>query len=122
MAKIDSPLYRMCGLNLNGDLGPVTFYRNHRGKTVFFLSQGLAKAPTVPQLHQRNKFRLAARAWNDLTQLERTRWEDASKRLHLKCTGYNFFVWWAIVRDRDRLTTFEKKYGHHLEDPWLDPI
>jgi len=106
--NVDHRLLRLLGYNTQGDLGPWTFYTSRRRQLVFFLRA----PPKVPasqlQNAQRNKFRLAANLWNELTPADQNQWEIASKRSSSKCTGYDIFVWWVCRQDNPTIETLQR--------------
>lgn len=85
-------LFTLMGLLIGGDFGPLTFYKNKRGRLVWFPKAPPDKPPSPKQTTQRNKFRLAARAWRTLTPYQRAQWELASRRASLCMTGYDCFL------------------------------
>lgn len=96
------------GLNPTGDLGPFTIYTSRRAGTVWFAKAPPTKPPTVHQLRQRNRFRLAAYAWRNLSQEQRNDWDTACRRAYLYINGYNLWIWWQLKRDRATLATIER--------------
>lgn len=101
----------LLGLNPTGDLGPFTIYTSRRAGTVWFLKSPPTSPPTVHQLRQRNRFRLAAAAWRAQPQETRDAWNLACRRAHLYLHGYNLFVWWQLRRLRSTLATIERQSG-----------
>lgn len=109
MARSDNKLLAMLGWNVTGDVGPWTFYTDHRGNITWF--------PRTPQLSPASKtqqiIRLrwegAAHCWRWLGREERDRWELAVKRAHCKITGYNLWVYWRTTRDRQTVLTIARQ-------------
>jgi len=99
---------RFFGFNTQGDLGPYTFYTDKRKGLVFFLRAPPLQPPSKLQTTVRNNIRLAAMSWKSLNQSHRDRWELASKKAHLKITGYNLFVFWTIKHDDACIHTIER--------------
>lgn len=93
-------LFHLLGLLLGGDFGPFTFYKNKRGKIVWFPKSPPKKPPSTKQTSERNLFRLAAVAWQTLAAGDRAQWELASKRASLCATGYNAFLHFKLRRDQ----------------------
>ena len=107
-------LLTILGLQPTGDLGPLTGYTSKRGKPVWFLKAPPTKPPTGWQVHQRNKFRLAAVQWAMLLEQERQAWLDAARLAHLTITGYNLFVYYHCTHDRATIATIEHQSGVQL--------
>lgn len=102
------------GFGATGDLGPLTGYTNKRGKLVWFLKAPPTTPPAPWQIHQRNKFRLVARAWNGLSDAARYQWHLAELRGHLNVTAYNLFTWWSLIGDDAIIRTIEHQTGTNL--------
>ncbi len=96
------------GMSPTGDLGPFTIYTSRRAGTVWFLKAPPTSPPTVHQLRQRNRFRLAAIAWRNLSQETRNDWNLAAVRAALTIHGYDLWIWWQLRRDRSTLATIER--------------
>lgn len=107
-------LFTVLGLQPTGDLGPLTGYTSKRGKPVWFLKAPPTKPPTGWQVHQRNKFRLAALQWTILPEQQRQAWLDAARIAHLNIGGYNLFVYYHCTRDRPAIATVEHQSGVRL--------
>jgi hypothetical protein len=103
-----SSLLKFLGFNTQGDLGPWTFYTSKRKGLVFFQKSPPLEPPTLLQIHQRNKFRLAAYIWRSLTQDQQERWSDAAEKANLRITGYNLFVFWICKQDDTAIRTIER--------------
>lgn len=99
------------GINIQGDFGPWTCYKSKKGKFVIFLKSPPGKPPSELQKKDRQLFRMAALAWRGLTEDVREAWELATKRLSLRLTGYNLFVWYYIKKDRAVIATIEHQSG-----------
>lgn len=104
----------LLGRNLTGDLGPFTIYTSRRAGTVWFLKSPPQKPPNLNQIHQRNRFRMAARAWKALTQETRDAWNLACRRSGLYVHGYNLWIFWQLRRLRPHLATIEHQSGIQL--------
>lgn len=102
------------GLRPTGDLGPLTAYTSKRGKHVWFLKAPPTCPPTVWQTRQRNKFRLAARAWRALSDAERNEWHRAETRGKLNITAYNLYVYWTLTRDDRAICTIARQTDTNL--------
>jgi len=104
-------LFAYMGWNCQGDLGPFTSYTSKRGKTVFFVKSPPKCPPSNPQIIQRTKFKIVAQYWQAHTQTQRDAWEHCTKKLRLKITGYNLFIWYHLIGDRQTLATIERHAG-----------
>ena len=101
----------LLGLNLTGDIGPFTVYTSRRAGTVWFLKSPPKKPPNVNQVRQRNRFRLAARAWQALQKGTRHDWNTAARRAHLRCSAYNLWIHWQTRRLPAYIRTIERQTG-----------
>jgi len=110
-------LYSTLGFVVWGDLGPVTIYRNKRGKIVFFAKTWPHKPPSPAQLAQREKFTQAATAWQALTSVTRAEWEEATRRASLCMNGYDLFVHWSLTADDQAIRTLEHQTSTTLLPP-----
>jgi len=110
-------LYCCLGFVVWGDLGPVTIYRNKRGKVVFFAKTWPHKPGSPDQLAQRQKFIDTATAWQALTPSQRTEWEQATRRASLCLHGYDLFVHWSITGDDQAIRTLEHQTKTSLLPP-----
>jgi len=110
-------LYSSLGFVVWGDLGPVTLYRNKRGKVVFFAKTWPHKPGSPAQLAQREKFIQAAAAWHALTSVARAEWEQATRRASLCLTGYDLFLHWSLTADDRAIRTLEHQTATKLLQP-----
>jgi len=117
MTQQIQPLHRLMGLNPTGDLAGVTFYTDKRRGIVYFPKHTLAKVPSPAQSYQRNLFRRAAEAWQNLQEATRAKWELATKLLRLKLTGYDLWIVWQLRHDRPMIETIENDSGLDLLSP-----
>lgn len=99
------------GWNATGDLGGLTFYTSKRRKLVFFLKAPPKTPPNFWQRRNQHRFRLAAALWRRLGQAERRRWELASRRLSLRLTGYNLWIYYFTSRDQATIDTIFRQAG-----------
>ena len=100
---------RLLGFCPTGDLGTLTAYTSGRAGTVWFNKSPPMKPPSDWQRRQRDRFRLAARAWKALDHDTQQRWHLATRRARLYLHGYNLWIWWQLVRDRPGLSTIERQ-------------
>jgi len=92
-----------------GDLGPLTIYRNHRGKMVAF-PKTWPKAPeSALQIIQRQKFKDAAAGWRTKTPADRGEWNLCAKRAGLMMSGYALWVSWSLLPDPPAMQTLQRQ-------------
>lgn len=103
------PEYNILALNLQGDIGPITFYTSSRGKMVAFLRAPPLNPPTAKQETIRDIFRNAASQWRALTPGQRTEWQQVADRCNLGITGYNLFTWYSHKRHYPGIQPLEEK-------------
>lgn len=107
--KTDQKVLKQLGFHVTGDLGPWTFYTS-RLKGLVWFPRSPPMVPASPlQVHQRNKFRRAARLWHSLTPAMRNDWKLASQRANLAITHYNLFVYFVTTNDATVINTIENQ-------------
>ncbi len=67
--------------------------------------------PSIGQIHQRNRMRMAGGSWSHLATTQKQQWEAAAKGAGLKITGYNLYVHWVMIRDDSILATISRQSG-----------
>lgn len=107
--KVPHDTIRFIGINPTGDLGGFTAYTSRRAGTVWFVKSPPLTPPTIRQLHQRDRFRLAAQAWRNLDHDTKQNWHLAARRARLYVNGYTLFVWYQLTRARAGLATIERQ-------------
>lgn len=115
MAQIPRGVLRLIGFNPTGDLGALTAYTSRRHGTVWFVKSPPLTPPTRWQLHQRDRFRLAAQAWRNLDETQRHTWHRAARLARLLVNGYTLWIWWQLLRDTAGLSTIERQSGIQLQ-------
>lgn len=114
MARTDNKILAMLGFSATGDLGPWTLYTSERHQIVFYPRVPALNPPSVLQLIMRSRFTLAAQTWQMLTAQQRADWEKATRKLSMKITGYNLWVYWSTTSDKATLHTIERQAGLDL--------
>lgn len=109
-----SKIISLLGWGPTGDLGPLTIYTSKRRKIVAFLKAPPTCPPSAWQSHQRNAFRLVARAWNGLTDAQRDQWRLAEVRAPLNITAYNLFTYWCLTHDHAMIRTIQRQTDTNL--------
>jgi len=105
---------KFLGMNPTGDLGPLTAYTSRRHGNVWFTKSPPLEPASDWQRRQRDRFRLAAKAWRALDEKTRQRWHRACRLAGLYIHGYNLWIWWQLVRRRATLATIERQSGIQL--------
>lgn len=104
------------GFRPTGDLADLTCYTSKRNRIVWFPKAPPQKPPSVLQIRNRNRFRLAAAAWQRKTQEQRNEWNAAARHCHLSLSGYTLWVFWQLRRDEDVIRTIERLSRRNLLD------
>jgi hypothetical protein len=86
-------------IELHGDIGPITFYRDRYGKTVSFQKTVTEKPGTERQLANRARFRAAQQSWAALSADHREQLELATGKAGLCATGQNLYISYAMRPD-----------------------
>jgi hypothetical protein len=110
----EKSLLHILGFNVQGDLGPITCYQNRNNRLVWYLRAPPQKPPTAEQITQREKFRLAASLWRELTPLQKSHWNTAAQRGHLRISGYNLFTFLIATEDWAIIDTLQHQTGTPL--------
>lgn len=106
-----SKILSIVGFGPTGDLGPLTGYTSKRGKPVWFVKAPPKTPPSRWQRRERNRFRLIATLWTNLTKAQRENWRAAATAARLTITGYNLFVWYQYTMDHAVIRTIEHQSG-----------
>ncbi len=104
----------LLGLSPTGDIGPFTMYTSQRGRPVWFPRAPPLSPPSQRQIEQRNKWRTAALFWQTVPEQEKRNWKRAARRVHLKITHHNLFIYWNTTGRTDIITTVERVSGIQL--------
>lgn len=97
------------GLNIQGDIGPLTLYTSQRSKIVGFLRAPPLNPPTAVQESIRELFREAARQWRALSRAEKDDWAELAARLNAGITGYNLWTHFVRTPNFDALAVYEQR-------------
>ena len=112
MALTPIRLAPILGLQVQGDLGPMTCYtqkKKHVRSIVLFPKIWLSDPTTIKQLNHRNRVRAAAAAWKALPASERANWLAAARRLSLRANGYALWTYWHMTQNRAPIETIERQ-------------
>ncbi|HUT60295.1 MAG TPA: hypothetical protein VNA25_20815 [Phycisphaerae bacterium] len=102
-------LLTVLGLVQWGDLGPLTLYKNKRGRLVAFHKTWPTGPASPDQKIYRDQFRAAAVAWKALTPAKRQQWELASQRASLAMCGYALFVHHQMANDDHAIQAIQRQ-------------
>lgn len=114
MAGVNQQLFRFLGFQAQGDLGGYTMYTARDGRLVFFPKHPPLKPPSPRQQIQRQRFTMAAEAWQALTPDQRRNWTDAANHVPLSITGYNLFIYHQTTNNDATINTIERLTGQTL--------
>jgi len=114
MAIQDFKRLNLLGLSPTGDIGPFTMYTSQRGRPVWFPKAPPLSPPSVRQVEQRNRWRVAALFWQSVPLQEKRNWRLAAQKAHLKITHHNLFMYYATTEDAATIRTVERESGIQL--------
>ena len=120
MAKSDVRSGSYLGFQVQGDIGPITYYTQFKAgkKTIVaFAKVWLSDPTTLRQLNHRNRVRAAAAAWKLLTPQVKADWQRACRKLSLRVNGYALWTFWHMIQDRSTIATIERQSGIQLLTP-----
>lgn len=99
------------GLQVSGDIGPLTIYTDKHGKKVPFPKSPPKEPPSINQLVQRARFAQAQRQWSTRSAAEKRNWEAIALKSGLAMTGQNLLMHVALKNDGDTLRTLMRQTG-----------
>jgi len=102
-------LFTIFGWTMWGDFGPVTIYRNRKGKVVSYAKTWPKDPDSRLQQYQRDRFRAAAAAWQMLPPETHAQWDLACHRGSLCLNGYALFVHYHTTGDQRAIETLERQ-------------
>lgn len=114
MVMIPKESIHLLGINVQGDIGPWTCYRNIRRGTTVFLRSPPKEPPSELQSMLRLKWSRIARLWQGISQVERNKWIKVARINRLRISGYNLFLWFHCTRDFGLLKTLTRHAGIEL--------
>lgn len=117
MALTDDPSEWLFGFDVQGDVGPITYYTDARDRIVSFPRYPPLHPPSPTQQVFRDLLRSAASQWRALTPDQRTAWRLATRRCSSAITATA--IWFYLVRTREfeLITTMERISGIPLVAP-----
>lgn len=104
----------LIALEVSGDIGDLTFYRNKNHKTVAFPKDFRQENPSEKRLAQQERFRNAQSQWADLTAEQKNALEEACRQLSMPLTGQNLFISVALRGDFEAYQTVANQSGISL--------
>lgn len=110
----DKFLPRMLGFNVQGDLGPWTFYTNKNRKIVFYPQAPPLRPASYAQRACRNRMVRAGYQWRSLPRDQRDNWNKACRRAYLETVGFGLFFWFAQSLEIVSLVNIERISGTPL--------
>lgn len=105
------------GLNVQGDIGPMTFYTSKRKKLVAFDRAPPLNPPSPKQEIMREFYRTCARTWRASGTTNRKQWQLACRKANLWISGYNLWCWYSRTLNESALKTIERQSGQSLTRP-----
>jgi len=112
------------GLQVSGDIGPMTCYTQlksgHRS-IVLYPKIWLSDPSSLRQVNHRNRVRTAANNWQRLQPADRMNWTRMAKKLSLRCNGYAVWVRWQLNKDRSEILTLQRQSNIQLLNERTDP-
>ena len=101
--------YNLLGLQVSGDLGPMTIYTNRHGKKVFFPKSPPKKPPSVAQIALRARFKSSQADYMALTDAEKLDYENLTKKTCIPMTGQNLWIHVSMTGDQSALDNLERQ-------------
>jgi len=102
------------GMQVSGDFGPFTVYRDRYRRIQLFYYSPPTKPPTPAQLAHRARFVAAQAAWSALTDDEKYNLEEACRRTSLCLTGQNLYISATLKRKTDQYNIVGKQANLQL--------
>lgn len=109
MATIARESIHLLGINIQGDIGPWTCYRNFRRGTVVFLKAPPKEPASEFQSMLRRKWCRIARLWQGIGSFERSQWNLVATRNNLRIHGFNLFMFHHCRKDYPTLKTLTRR-------------
>jgi hypothetical protein len=114
VATIRADAIHLLGINIQGDIGPWTCYRNFNRGTVVFLKAPPKEPPSELQNMLRLRWTRLARLWKGLSQVDRDKWIAVARINRLRISGYNLFIFHHCRKDHGLLKTLTRHAGIDL--------
>ncbi len=108
MALPDQLIPGYLGFRPTGDIGPYTIYTMRNGNIVWYNRAPPKEPASYRQKILRNRWRMAAAAWQRLPDVDRKNWQQAAKKARLDITGYNLWIFYSTTQERAAIRTIER--------------
>ena len=106
--------FKLPGLRVQGDIGPLTCYTDRYGRLVSYLKAPPRTPLTPNQILQHEKLVNAGVAWRGLTANQRRLWHQAAWLANLAISGWNLYTLCFLRSDWSYVRTIERKVGFEL--------
>lgn len=104
-------LFKVWGMNTQGDFGPYTMYTSKRKHLVVFLKAPPKEPPSPAQQQLLARFKTAAGTWNQLSADDKAKWRLAVARTRCRIGANALWTFWQMTRDRATIATIERQSG-----------
>lgn len=104
-------LLNFFGLQVQGDIGPITCYRSARQPLIWFLKAPPKKPLSALQAAQIAKWVNIIDDWKALTPTQRANWLAIAAKASLSIQGFNLYIWWRSAEDDTIIETLERQTG-----------
>lgn len=105
------PCLSLLGLIASGDIAGLTVYKSQQKKVVAFAKTRPSEAPTQAMDTHREKFALEAERWTNLTDEDKAKWVEITKKANLTMCGYQLFMHFRLEHDFTMLFTLQQQTG-----------
>lgn len=112
-----TPPWNLIGQTVSGDFADLTIYTDKHGQKVFFPKAPPKEPPSIRQINQRARFRLAVKAYIAQPATVKANYEAATKKLALALTGQNLYVSVSLRGNLATLHTIRRQTGIDLVTP-----
>ena len=106
--------WQLMGIWVSGDVGDFTIYTDRFGRKVVFPKSPPKKPASKAQISHRARFKTAQSAWNDLSDSDKARLEEATLKSGIVMTGQNLYISVAMKNDQTALDTVSRQTGISL--------
>jgi hypothetical protein len=110
------------GLEVSGDIGPLSVYTDRFGKKVAYPKSPPKEPPSEKQIQQRARFRSAQVEYTGLTDPEKLAYEQLVQAASLCMTGQNLFIHVALRNTFGTLNTLQTQWGISVTPPTYQPF
>jgi hypothetical protein len=112
-----TPDFSLVGLQVAGDVGPVTVYTDRFFRKIWFPRSPPKEPPSAIQIWQRDRWRSAIAAYNALTIPEKANLAACCRKLSLQVTGPSLWLWLSFRSSPSQKQTLERQSGLLLPNP-----